>query len=259
MKHLIAAFLVVVVAIVAAAALLWMTSHPAGSRPASIRKTILERRKRNMRKHLRRSLLLLLSLGLIAGLVGTISMALFTDTAQIQNGSFTTGTVDIDLTDDNETNADNLANTQLTLSAMAPGDQVQPTVGITVRNNGTLALRYALYASATDADAKNLKDQLEVTIRAVDTNAVNGNCNEFDGAVIYGPTTNIDGSTAAGTFFSIFGDSTAGAQAGDRALAAAASEVLCFRIKLATTAPNSVQNAATTATWEFRAEQTANN
>jgi len=211
------------------------------------------------RKHLRRPLLLLLALGLTAGLVGTISTALFTDTAQIQNGSFTTGTLDIDLTDDNETDADNLTSTQLTLSGMAPGDQVQPTVGITAKNNGTLALRYALYASATDADSKNLKDQLEVTIRAVDSNAGNGNCNEFDGAVIDGPTSDIDGATAPGTFFSIYGDSAAGAQAGDRALAAAASEVLCFRVRLLTTAPNSVQSATTTITWEFRAEQTANN
>ena len=212
-----------------------------------------------MKRRLRRALALLLTAGLVAGLIGSISTALFTDTAQIQNGSFTTGTVDIDLTDDNETDADNLANTQLTLSNMAPGDQVQPTVGITAKNNGTLALRYALYASATDADAKNLKDQLEVTIRAVDTNAANGNCNEFDGAVIDGPASDIDGVTAPGTFFSIYGDSAAGAQGGDRPLAAAASEVLCFRVKLLLTAPNTVQNATTTVTWEFRAEQTANN
>jgi len=167
--------------------------------------------------------------------------------------------MDLDLTDNNEPAADNLTTTELAFSAMAPGDQAQPVNGVTVINNGTLDLHYALYASATDADTKNLKDSLEVTIRAVDTNADNGNCNEFDGAIIDGPTTDIDGSTSPGTFFAIFGDSTAGAQAGDRALAAAASEVLCFRIKLALTAPNSSQNAATTVTWEFRAEQTANN
>ena len=212
-----------------------------------------------MKRQIRKTLALLLALGVAGALFGSISTALFTDTAQIQNGSFTTGTVDIDLTDDNETAADNLVNTQLTSAAMAPGDQIQPTVGIRVINSGTLQLRYALYASATDADTKNLKDSLEVTIRAVDSVTADGDCDDFDGAVIYGPTTNIDGSTAAGTFFAIFGDSTAGAQAGDRTLAAAANEVLCFRIKLATTAPNSSQNAATTVTWEFRAEQTANN
>jgi len=209
--------------------------------------------------NLKNTLVGLLLLGAAGATLGAIGTALFTDTAQIQNGSFTTGTLDIDLTDNNETNADNLTTTELTMSAMSPGDQVQPTGGITVRNNGTLALRYALYASATDADSKNLKDQLEVTIRAVDSVTADGNCEDFDGAVIYGPTTNIDGTTTAGTAFVIFGDSTAGAHTGDRALAAAASEVLCFRVKLPTTAPNSVQNATTTITWEFRAEQTANN
>lgn len=212
-----------------------------------------------MRRQIKKTMALLLVLGLAGSLLGGVSTALFTDTAQIQNSTFATGTIDLDLTDDNETLADNLVNTQLTLSAMAPGDQVQPTAGITVTNNGSLALRYALYAAATDADSKNLKDQLEVTIRAVDSNAGNGNCNEFDGALIDGPTSNIDGSTSPGTFFSIYGDSTAGAQAGDRALAAAASEVLCFRVRLDLAAPNSSQDATTTVTWEFRSEQTANN
>jgi len=206
--------------------------------------------------------LMVLAAGLLVfvGSLGALmTVGLFTDTAQIQNGSFTTGTLDVDLSDDNETNVDNLVTTQLTLSNMAPGDQVQPTVGITVRNTGSLALRYALYASATDADALNLKDQLEVTIRAVDTVTADGNCDDFDGAVIDGPTSNIDGSTAPGTFFSIFGNSAAGPDGGDRPLAATVSEVLCFRVMLPTTATNSVQNATTTITWEFRAEQTANN
>jgi hypothetical protein len=214
---------------------------------------------------LKNTLVGLLLLGVAGATLGAIGTALFTDTAQIQNGSFTTGTVDLDLTDNNETAADNLATTELTFSAMAPGDQAQPNNGITVISNGTLNLRYALYASATDADAKNLKDQLEITIRGPDTAGANTGetpvlqCDDFDGTLISGPTTNFDGAAAAGTFVSIFGDSTAGAQTGDRALTAGTNEVLCFRVKLPTTAPNSVQDATTTVTWEFRAEQTKNN
>ncbi len=216
-------------------------------------------------KYARRMFLALLLLGVGAALVGSLSTALFTDNAQIQNGTFTTGTVDIDLTDNNETAADNLANTELTLSAMAPGDTVRPDNGITVLNNGTLNLRYALYLSATDADAKNLKDQLEITIKGPDSAAANlgevpvKQCDDFDGTSIYAATTNWDGSASAGTFVSIFGDSTAGAQAGDRALSTGSNEVLCIQVKLASTAPNSIQNATTTLTWEFRSEQTANN
>jgi len=213
-----------------------------------------------MKTQLKRILTALAATGFAALFLGGISTALFTDTAQIQNGAFTTGTVDVDLTDDNETAADNLVNTQITASALAPGDQIQPNAGITVISNGTLNLRYALYLSATDADAKNLKDQLEITIKSIDVTTPATPCDNFDGTTtIYGPTTNWDGAAAAGTFVSIFGDSTAGAHAGDRTLNAGTNEVLCFRVKLALTAPNSSQNATTTFTWEFRAEQTANN
>jgi len=213
---------------------------------------------------LRPLLISAIALGVVS-LIGASSLALFTDTAQIQNSTFTTGTVDLDLSDSNETNADDLATSDLTLSAMAPGDQVQPDNGITARNNGSLNLRYALYAKATDADSKHLKDQLEITIREPDTSGANSGespvlqCNDFDGTAIYGATTNFDGSAVADTYVAIFGDSVSGAHAGDRALTASASEVLCFRVKLATTAPNSVQGATTTLTFEFRAEQTKNN
>ena len=204
-------------------------------------------------------LVALMAIGLSAAIVGSISTALFTDTAQIQSSTFATGTIDIDLSDSNETDADNLTTSDITFSAMAPGDQVQPTGGITVRNNGTLDLRYALYVAATDPDTNNLKDELEITIKGIDVTVPATPCDDFDGASIYPATTNFDGAAAAGTFVSLFGSETAGADAGDRPLTAAASEVLCFRVKLPTTAPNSVQNSTTTLTFEFRAEQTANN
>jgi hypothetical protein len=61
----------------------------------------------------------------------------------------------------------------------------------------------------------------------------------------------------AGT--SIIGDPTQGAQAGDRVLAAAADEVLCFHVLLPDTATDDVAGLTTTATFTFDAEQTANN
>lgn len=214
-----------------------------------------------MKKHLRNTLLLMLvAVGLTVGLAGSLSTALFTDTAQIQNATFTTGTVDIDLTDSNETAADNLTTSDITFVTMAPGDQSQPNGGITVINSGSLDLRYALYVAATDADSKNLKDQLEITIKTIDVTTPATPCDNFDGATtLYGPTANFDGAAAAGTFVALLGDSTAGPQAGDRPLNTATNEVLCFRVKLPTTAGNSVQNATTTLTFEFRAEQTKNN
>ncbi len=204
-------------------------------------------------KHLRKGLLALMALGIGTAVIGGLSTALFTDTAQIQNSTFTTGTVDIDLTDNNETLADNLANTQITLTTMAPGDSVQPITGVTATNNGSLALRYALYASGTNADSKNLVSQLQLSVRTVDVVTADGNCDDFDGTAL---ATN---ATVSTTSTSVFGSSTAGSQAGDRALAAAAAEVLCFRVSLPTTVGNTYQNATTTLTWEFLAEQTANN
>jgi len=57
----------------------------------------------------------------------------------------------------------------------------------------------------------------------------------------------------------IFGNPAQGAQAGDRNLAVSASETLCFRVALPLSTGNAYKNAATTATFTFDAEQTANN
>ena len=57
----------------------------------------------------------------------------------------------------------------------------------------------------------------------------------------------------------IVGDNTTGAQAGDRTLAAAATEYLCFQVSLPLSTSNSFVSAATTATFTFDAEQTKNN
>jgi hypothetical protein len=48
-------------------------------------------------------------------------------------------------------------------------------------------------------------------------------------------------------------------QAGDRALAGGTSENLCFRATLPLTTGNTFQNASTSVTFTFAAEQTANN
>lgn len=56
-----------------------------------------------------------------------------------------------------------------------------------------------------------------------------------------------------------FGSVATGANPGDRSLAAGASEVLCFRVSLPITTPNTLQGATSDATFTFSAEQTANN
>jgi spore coat-associated protein N len=159
---------------------------------------------------------------------GSFSLALFTDTAT-STGAFTTGTIDI------ATSPVAL----FTLPAIFPGGTGSATLNVS--NGGTGALRYAMTTAATNADAKNLRDQLLLTVSP-------GACP--GGAALFGP---------AALSGAVFGNPTQGPDAGDRTLAAGATEDLCFAWSLDLATGNAFQAAATTATFTFAAEQTANN
>lgn len=186
----------------------------------------------------KRHLLLLATVALAVASVsaGGFSLALFTSTATIGGNTFTTGTIVIGLSP---------ASALITFSGMLPGDSTTGT--LTVTSSGTSQLRYAMTTAATNADAKALRDQMTLVIKTKDT--ATAGCTNFDGTQLY------SGTLAAGAI----GDPTAGAQAGDRTLAGAASEVLCFRAALPSATGNAFQGATTTATFTFSAEQTANN
>lgn len=170
------------------------------------------------------------------GLIATLSLALFTDSQSVGGNTFTTGTVDISV-------APALA--VVTAPAMAPGDQV--TAPLTVTNNGTLDLRYAVESTTTE---NVLAAELVLTIKSGVATCNNASWT-LTGAVLYSGQL---GSTAG---IAIMGDNTAGAQAGDRALAPGANEVLCVNVSLPLAAV--AQGVTTTATLTFDAEQTANN
>ena len=72
------------------------------------------------------------------------------------------------------------------------------------------------------------------------------------GTVLYGPA-------SIGAAAPVFGNPAQGAQAGDRALAAAANEQLCFVASLPLSTDNTFQGATTTVSFTFDAEQTKNN
>lgn len=167
---------------------------------------------------------------------GAFTLAIFTDSASSSGNAFNTGTVTIGV---NPTTA------LITLASMLPGDTTTGT--LTVSSTGNSTLRYAMTTAATNTDAKGLRDQMTLVIRTKDTNTAG--CANFNGTQLY------SGTLAAGAV----GDPTIGGQAGDRTLAAAASEVLCFRATLPATTTSAYQGAATTATFTFNAEQTANN
>lgn len=173
----------------------------------------------------------------VASVVASISsLAVFTDSASVDGNAFTTSTIDISTSP---------TTALVTYSGMLPGDST--TGALTVSNAGGGELRYALTSSSTNTDTKGLKDQLTATIRTVDVDGVG--CGSFDGTQLY--------SGALGS--AAFGSATAGAQTGDRTLAASASETLCFQVALPSSTGNEFQNATTTTTFTFQAEQTANN
>jgi hypothetical protein len=186
----------------------------------------------------RRRFLMFFTVILAIASIGTTAytFALFTSSAVNGSNDFTTGTIDI---------AVSPASAVLTASNMMPGDTANGT--LTVQNNGTGTLRYAMTTAATDADGKGLRDQLTLVVKTKDTNTAG--CGNFNGTQLY------TGTLAA----ALFGDPATGGQAGDRTLAGAASEVICFRATLPLSTGNAFQGAATTATFTFGAEQTANN
>jgi spore coat-associated protein N len=172
---------------------------------------------------------------------GNISLALFTD-QEASAATFSTGSVALDDV--------KIAGLVLTTSGMVPGDSViDPVV---VENDGSVELRYAVTTTTTDPDGKALRDVLTLTVRTIDATTPATPCDDFDGTPVLA-------STVLGASGASFGNPAAGAHAGDRVLATAANETLCFRVSLPTGTGNAYQGAAATTTFTFDAEQTAAN
>lgn len=184
------------------------------------------------------------SLLMLIGLVVIVSrgtLAVFTSQATNTGNSFTSGGISLGVSP---------ATALVTYSSMMPGDTV--TSALQVTNSASATLRYAISSTATNTDAKGLKDQLTLTIKTVDVTTPQVPCDNFDGTQIY--TGDLDSSAGK-----LVGDAAQGANSGDRTLAGSASEYLCFRVNLALATANTFSNATTTATFTFDAEQTANN
>lgn len=186
-----------------------------------------------------------LAIGLLSAGATVATQALFTSTASVGANTFTAGTVNIATTP---------ASTLVTLTAMAPGDEVYGEIH--VDNGGSLELRYAL-TSTVGSGENTMAAQLDLTIRG--PAAASGGCTAagfgtFGTGVMYGPA---DVGSEAG--LNVIGDPTSGADAGDRVLADVDDEYLCFKVALPLSTGNSVQGATATATFDFISEQTANN
>jgi hypothetical protein len=184
---------------------------------------------------MKRVYITLLVIGVLAGAPWAMTHALFTDTQDVTGNTFSTGSVDI---------ATSPTSALVTFTGMTPGDKV--TAPLTVSNNGTLNLRYAMTTSISGSTT--LADGLELQIKTGVTTCTNAAFGT-DGSSIYNST------LTAGAI----GNPAQGNQAGDRSLAPSASEVLCFQVRLPSSASSSLQGLSATATFSFQAEQTVNN
>jgi len=181
------------------------------------------------RRRRRGILALLLGLTTVSVGAGLFSLAYFTD-SDSTGTSFTSGTIIIDA------NPDPVV---FTVNPIMPGDAL--TAALTVANTGTAALRYAMDTTATTA----LGDGLTLEVRQIGSG-----CATFDGASVLAATA-LDGAG--------IGDNAQGDDTGDRVLAAATGETLCFRVSLPFSSPNALQGLTSVVTFTFDAEQTANN
>jgi hypothetical protein len=181
------------------------------------------------RRMRRRALVVILIGASLATLgAGAMSLAVFSD-SQASSGAWTTGTIVLGVTPSAAFSATNIM----------PGDTGSQTINVS--NSGTGALRYAISTSATNTDGKGLAAQMTLTVSP-------GTCASPGSSVYSGAL----GSAAVGS-------ATQGSQAGDRSLAAGANENLCFAWSFPLASGNGFQDAATTATFTFAAEQTVNN
>jgi predicted ribosomally synthesized peptide with SipW-like signal peptide len=190
--------------------------------------------------NLSRILVVLLLVGVVAAGLGVASNAIWTDSQAVDANVFSAGTVDI---------STNPATALVTYSGMAPGDEV--TNPITVTNDGSLELRYAVTNTTTE---DTLAAQLDLTIKTGVTTCTNAGF-DTDGSVIYGPA---DLGSIAG--IDVIGDPAQGVQGGERTLAGSGgNEILCFNVELPDATNDTFQGLTTTATVTFEAEQTSSN
>ena len=179
----------------------------------------------------------------VAALAAVTTSALFTETDTVGSNSFSTGSVDL------STNP----TTQIVYAAsdMAPGDS--ETGQVTVSNDGSLEYRYSVTSTTTE---DILAAQLDMTIwDEADEATVDQTCDgTAPGTTVYAAN---DLGAKAGV--DVVGDSTQGSQTGDRVLGASGTDVLCFLVELPSSTDDTFEGLTTDATFEFNAEQTANN
>lgn len=174
------------------------------------------------------------ALGTLSAGVWAGTFAAFTDSS-VGTSTFSSGTVDIGL--DNDT-TDAYTFATLTTANMKPG-QAATYAALPVKNLGSLAFGYTMATAADNADTKGLRTQLRYGVRGL---AAGLACDATNYAA------SLDVRVTEGAL-------DAAATTASKAVAAGASDLLCFKIELPSTVTDTYQGASTTATLTFSATQ----
>jgi predicted ribosomally synthesized peptide with SipW-like signal peptide len=177
-----------------------------------------------------------LGLGVVASVGVTGTFAYWTDDAAIGGGTFTSGTLDLQVN-----GSDSATTTTLGMSAtpMVPGNTSAEV--LTIRNNGTAPLKYTLTGglTGTDAAAYGTAAALRLTVVVNGTRSGTGNAATCTGgSTVYGPAplTAVTTTPIIGTRRGPLNPSTG-------------SEPLCFQITFDAAAPSSLQGKTASATF----------
>ena len=139
------------------------------------------------------------------------------------------------------------------VTAGMPGDRATGT--LTATNAGSGSLRYAVTGGVTNATAAAAMN-LRVGLRG------GGSC-DFPYHNTDGTNTTLTDDTQLYTGLlstaALIGSTAQGNQAGDRTLAASATEPLCFAVVAPLSTGNTLQGQTNTTTFTFESEQTASN
>ena len=189
-----------------------------------------------------------IAIGGLAALLGVASQAIWTDTDSVGGNNFATGSV-------------SLATAPITAIWSPVTDAPPGTIAtgqLTVTNDGTMDLRYAVTGANTDA-ALAAGINLRIGLEGPDA----GTGCEFPYHLTDGSTIVLsdDSQLFDNTLDTavLIGSTGQGQQAGDRGLVAGALETLCFSVVLPLGASTTLQTLTNVTTFTFDSEQTANN
>lgn len=169
----------------------------------------------------------MLAIGPLVGLSWLGAYAAFTDSVDVTT-SFSTGSVQIRANDQTGT----VAFTSLTTSNMIPGTVRYAPLRIT--NAGTADFNYAMSTAVSGSTV--LAGALNVGIKVVPSATCTSTEYNASRTVVYAETVGLASAAIA-----------------SRPLAAGASEFLCYRVELPSSANNSLQGLTTSATFTFNA------